>query len=159
MYNAAFEVFLWPALLFIVPVVSLLRSTAMVRTLKAVTEWSFVGSKARQHWLWYAYNTRTGGVLAYTFGPRTDETFRELLALLAPFNIGMITSDDWGSYAREVPKEKHLTGKIFTQRIERNNLTLRTRIKRLARKTICFSRSIELHEKVIGAFIEKYMFY
>ncbi|WP_233963262.1 IS1 family transposase, partial [Pectobacterium versatile] len=24
---------------------------------------------------------------------------------------------------------------------------------------ICFSRSIELHEKVIGAFIEKYMFY
>lgn len=25
--------------------------------------------------------------------------------------------------------------------------------------TICFSRFIELHEKVIGAFIEKYMFY
>lgn len=75
----------------------------------------------------------------------------------------MITSDDWGSYAREVPEEKHLTGKIFTQHIERNNLTLRTRIKtrikRLARKTICFSRSIDVHEKVIGSFIEKYMFY
>ncbi|EIG6702861.1 IS1 family transposase, partial [Escherichia coli] len=27
------------------------------------------------------------------------------------------------------------------------------------RRTICFSRSVELHEKVIGAFIEKYMFY
>lgn len=71
----------------------------------------------------------------------------------------MITSDDWGSYAREVPEEKHLTGKTFTQHIERNNLTLRTRIKRLARKTICFSRSIDVHEKVIGSFIEKYMFY
>lgn len=23
-------------------------------------QWSFVGSKARQHWLWYAYNTNTG---------------------------------------------------------------------------------------------------
>ncbi len=90
---------------------------------------------------------------------RTDETCRELLALLALFNIGMITSDNWGSYAREVPKDNHLTGKIFTQRIERNNLTLRARIKRLARKTICFSRFVELHEKVIGAFIEKYMFY
>jgi IS1 family transposase len=45
----------------------------------------------------------------------------------------MITSDDWGSYAREVLKEKHLTGNIFTQRIER-------------------------HEKIIAAFIEKYMF-
>ncbi|MFM5101145.1 IS1 family transposase [Aeromonas veronii] len=61
-------------------------------------------------------------------------------------------------YAREVPSEMHLTGKIFTQRIERNNLTLRTRIKRLARKTICFSRSVELHEKVIGAFIERHHF-
>ncbi|WP_429206273.1 IS1 family transposase, partial [Aeromonas veronii] len=61
-------------------------------------------------------------------------------------------------YAREVPSEMHLTGKIFTQRIERNNLTLRMRIKRLARKTICFSRSVELHEKVIGAFIERHHF-
>ncbi|OZI14344.1 IS1 family transposase, partial [Sodalis-like symbiont of Philaenus spumarius] len=48
---------------------------------------------------------------------------------------------------------------IFTQRIERNNLTLRTRIKRLARKTIYFSRSVEIHEKVIRAFIEKHIFY
>ncbi|MDH1548031.1 IS1 family transposase, partial [Enterobacter ludwigii] len=40
-----------------------------------------------------------------------------------------------------------------------NNLTLRTRIKCLARRTICFSRSVELHGKVIGAFIGKYMFY
>ncbi|EIC83151.1 iso-IS1 ORF2 [Serratia sp. M24T3] len=32
-------------------------------------QWSFVGSKARQHWLWYAYNTKTGGVLAYTLLP------------------------------------------------------------------------------------------
>ncbi|AHA64538.1 Transposase [Shigella dysenteriae 1617] len=30
---------------------------------------------------------------------------------------------------------------------------------RLARKTICFSRSVEIHEKVIGTFIEKHMFY
>ncbi|WP_407907816.1 IS1 family transposase, partial [Escherichia coli] len=36
---------------------------------------------------------------------------------------------------------------------------LRTRITRLPRRTICFSRSVALHEKVIGAFIEKYMFY
>ncbi|MDP0971658.1 IS1 family transposase, partial [Klebsiella pneumoniae] len=26
-------------------------------------------------------------------------------------------------------------------------------------KTLCFSRPVELHEKVIGSFIEKYMFY
>ncbi len=122
-------------------------------------QWSFVCSKARQHWLCYTYNTKTGSVLAYTFGPRTDKTCRKLLTLLTPFNIGMLTTDEWGSYSKALPKEKHLTGKIFTQRIERNNLTLRARIKRLARKTICFSRSVELHEKVIRAFIEKHMLY
>ncbi|BEE16905.1 hypothetical protein VAWG006_11580 [Aeromonas enteropelogenes] len=66
--------------------------------------------------------------MAYTFGPRSDEICRRLLSLLSPFQIGFITSDDWGSYARDVPSEIHLTGKIFTQRIERNNLMLRTRI-------------------------------
>ncbi|AHA69220.1 Transposase (plasmid) [Shigella dysenteriae 1617] len=34
-----------------------------------------------------------------------------VLALLTPFNIGMITSDDWSSYGREVPKDKHLPEK------------------------------------------------
>lgn len=121
-------------------------------------QWAYVGNKQHRHWLWYAFDTKRKRVVAYTFGPRNDETCRRLLSLLSPFQIGFITSDDWGSYAREVPSEMHLTGKIFTQRIERNNLTLRTRIKRLARKTICFSRSIELHEKVIGAFIERHHF-
>lgn len=64
-----------------------------------------------------------------------------------PSNIGMLTTNEWDSYVTEVPQETHLTGKIFTQRIERNNLRLRTRIKRLARRTICFSRSVEPHEK------------
>jgi insertion element IS1 protein InsB len=37
-------------------------------------------------------------------------------------------------------------------------LTLRTRIKRLARKTICFSKSIFMHDLVIGLFITNYEF-
>ncbi len=85
---------------------------------------------------------------------RTYETRCELLGRLALFTIGMLTTDEWDSYNRELPKEKNLTGKIFTLRIERNNLTLRTRIKRLARRTVSFSRSVKLHEKVIGTFIE-----
>lgn len=79
--------------------------------------------------LWYAFDTKRKQVTAHTFGPRTDETCRHLLALLKPFSIGFITTDDWGSYEREVPREIHLSGKIFTQRIERHNLNLRTHIK------------------------------
>jgi insertion element IS1 protein InsB len=37
-------------------------------------------------------------------------------------------------------------------------MTLRTRIKRLVRKTICFSRSIEMHDIVIGLYVNRYEF-
>ncbi|MDY4414610.1 MAG: IS1 family transposase, partial [Ruminococcus sp.] len=37
-----------------------------------------------------------------------------------------------------------IRGKKNTQKIERNHLTLRTRLKRLARKTICFSKDKDI---------------
>ena len=43
-------------------------------------------------------------------------------------------------------------------RIERKHLQLRTRIKRLTRKTICFSKSELMHDLVIGLFINRYEF-
>jgi hypothetical protein len=49
-------------------------------------------------------------------------------------------------------------GKRNTQRIERKHLTLRMRIKRLARKTSCFSKSIPMHDIVIGLFVNRYEF-
>ena len=50
--------------------------------------------------------------------------------------------------------EKHITGKLYTQRIERENLTLRNRLKRLNRKNLGYSKSVEMHDKIIGKFIE-----
>ena len=44
------------------------------------------------------------------------------------------------------------------QKIERKHLTLRTRIKRLQRKTIGFSRNTQMHDLVIGLYINKYEF-
>ncbi len=70
--------------------------------------------------------------------------------------MGRFTTDGWPNYQQQLSQLKHLVGKILTQRIERHHLTLRTHIKRLARRTICFSKSIELHEKVIGASIDKF---
>ncbi|MFZ1343511.1 IS1 family transposase, partial [Thiothrix eikelboomii] len=35
---------------------------------------------------------------------------------------------------------------------------LRTHLKRLARKTICFSRSVEVHDKVVGEYIARHSF-
>ena len=52
----------------------------------------------------------------------------------------------------------HTPGKRNTPQIERQHLTLRTRLKRLVRKTICFSKSIEMYDTVIGLFIHRYEF-
>jgi insertion element IS1 protein InsB len=49
-------------------------------------------------------------------------------------------------------------GRRNTQKIERKHLTLRMRIKRLARKTICFSKSVVMHDVVAGLFINRVAF-
>ncbi len=120
--------------------------------------WSFVGKKKAQRWLWHAIDHHTGKVLAYVFGRRTDEVFLKLKALLEPFGITRYHTDSWGAYTRHLNATEHNPGKRNTQQIERKHLTLRTRIKRLTRRTICFSRSIQLHDIVIGLFVNRYEF-
>ena len=120
--------------------------------------WSFVGKKENQRWLWHAIDHKTGKVLVYVFGRRKDEVFKKLKKLLKPFGIKKFYTDNLGSYERHLPSNKHVVGKTNTQKIERKHLTLRTRIKRLVRKTICFSKSSQMHDIVIGLFINRYEF-
>ena len=101
--------------------------------------WSFVGAKARARWLWHAVDHHTGRVLAYVVGPRKDAVFLKLKALLAPFGITRYYTDKAGVYQRHLPPEQHTVGKLTMQKIERKHLTLRTRLQREARKTLCFS--------------------
>ena len=120
--------------------------------------WSYVQSKRQQRWLWHAIDHDTGEVLAYVLAPREDAALRELQQLLAPFNIAQVYTDHWGGYLRWLEAHRHTIGKVNTQRIERKHLTLRVRIKRLARKTLCFSKSVQMHDAVIGLFINRYEF-
>ena len=120
--------------------------------------WSFVKRKKAPRWLWYAVDHRSGKVLAYVFGRRQDEVFLKLKALLEPFGITRYYTDYWGAYTRHLDADAHQPGKRHTQQIERKHLTLRTRIKRLVRKTICFSKSIQIHDIVIGLFVNRYEF-
>jgi len=64
-------------------------------------------------------------------------------------------TDDADVYARHLEPEHHTVGKIHTQKIERKHLTFRTRLKRLVRKTICFSKSVLLHDIVIGLCVNR----
>jgi len=120
--------------------------------------WSFVGSKKHPRWLWEALDHQTGRIVAYTFGRRADRVLAKLKALLAPFGIRRFYTDGWGAYRRHLDPHWHVVGKRRTQQLEQKHLTLRTRIKRLVRRTICFSKSIQMHEIVIGLFINRFEF-
>jgi len=120
--------------------------------------WSFVQRKAHQRWLWHAIDHLTGVVLAYAFGSRADAVFVELKTLLKPFGLEHFYTDAANVYKRHLPATAHTVGKRHTPQIERKHLTLRTRIKRLARKTLCFSKSVFMHDTVIGLFVNRYEF-
>ena len=120
--------------------------------------WSFYRNKKHQIWLWWAIDHATNTPLAYTFGTREHKYLDELLGLLSPFNIGTVYSDDNYAYRDRISAETLITGKRNTQQIERHHLTLRTRIKRLCRKTICFSKNKDIHISVIGTFINTFFF-
>ena len=120
--------------------------------------WAYVAKKANPRWLWHAIDHHSGKVLAYVFGPRKDEVFLQLQALLAPFGIRRFYTDGWGAYERHIAPEQHVVGKQHTQTIESKHINLRTRIKRLVRRTICFSKTTTMHDLVIGLFINRYEF-
>ena len=132
----------------------------LILNLKVDESWSFVGSKQGQRWLWWVEEAKTGEVIAFVFGRRTHQTFRALMALLEESHIRVSRwiTDAWWAYFDCLDQSIRLECKALLQSLERKHLTLRTRIKRLARRTICFSKSILVHDTIIGLFINQFFF-
>ena len=78
--------------------------------------------------------------------------------LLDPFGIRRFYTDGWGACKRHINPEQHIVGKQHTQTIESKHINLRTRIKRLVRRTICFSKTPTMYDLVVGLFINRYEF-
>lgn len=134
------------------------RTEVHIKRIKAAEideQWSFVAKKKRPRWLWHGIDHSNGKVLAYVLGRRQDWAFLKLKKLLKPFKIQHYYTDHYGSYKRHINAKQHSPGKRNTQKIEQKHVKFRTRIKRLARKTICFSKSNFMHDTVIGLFINR----
>jgi insertion element IS1 protein InsB len=92
------------------------------------------------------------------FGRRQDAVFLTLQELLAPFGITKFYTDGWGAYEWHRAAEPHQVGKANTQKIESKPSKLRTRIKRLVRRPLCFSKTEHMHDLVSGLCINRYEF-
>lgn len=114
---------------------------------------SFVKDKSRQCWCWYDLKRATTRIAAYILGRRTDRSCQQLVAKLSGCAVENFDTDDWQSYAKMLPREQHTSSKAETRHIERHNLNFRTHLKRLHRRTICFSKSDEMHAAVIKLYV------
>jgi IS1 family transposase len=119
-------------------------------------QWSFVGSKKTQYWLWLALCRRTMQVVAYHLGERTIESFDEFYNKIPPDYAACFSkSDRWQGYKRIHPwyhKRCHKKDGE-TNCIEGFNNKSRQRIGRLTRKTCAFSKSKVVHEDVLKIFL------
>ncbi|STW38505.1 insertion element protein [Klebsiella pneumoniae] len=91
--------------------------------------------------------------MAHVFGERTLATLERLLSLLSAFEVVVWMTDGWPLYESRLKGKLHVNSKRYTQRIERHNLNLRQHLARLGRKSLSFSKSVELHDKVIGHYL------
>ncbi len=91
--------------------------------------------------------------MPHVFGERTLATLERLLSLLSAFEVVVWMTDGWPLYESRLKGKLHVISKRYTQRIERHNLNLRQHLARLGRKSLSFSKSVELHDKVIGHYL------
>ncbi len=119
--------------------------------LQADEMWSFVGKKTYKRWIWIVFDPIHRVTVAYHIGDRSDASARALWKKIQKRLRGCkFESDDWDSYKKIFPAEKHRIGKAYTYFIEGFNATIRARCSRLVRKALSFSKSEKWHNLAIG---------
>ena len=97
--------------------------------------WTYIDRKANEHWVAYALD-RQRNVIDFVVGKRTVATLRHLTDGLLASGVKEIRTDRLTHYQRLIPKDRHHRSIYGINHIERKNLTLRTHVKRLSRRTI-----------------------
>jgi len=103
---------------------------------------AYVKSKKKKIWMVYALARDTKKVVCFHVGKRTNKTLKSVIRTLEHAAAKRIYTDKLPNYKYLIHKAVHSVSFRGTNHIERNNLTLRIHLKRLNRRTICFSRSL-----------------
>lgn len=116
-------------------------------------QWSYVGKKEKKVWMLYAYAVEEDEILAFTLGKRSAGTIENLMVKLKQLEIAYFLTDEWEAFKAVLPKAKHLAGKQYTKNIEGVNTFFRTRVRRLMRRTVCFSKKLIYHYSMLKIII------
>ena len=115
--------------------------------------WTYIGRNTPKNYIWicYALERETKAIIDFCVGSRSIKNIKPILDKVLLLNPKRIYTDKLPLYPNLIPSETHKRFQYCTNRIERMNLNLRTHIKRLSRKTICFSRNkiyLEAHLRI-----------
>jgi insertion element IS1 protein InsB len=107
---------------------------------------TYVKKKEHQYWIAYALCHETKQVVDFIVGKRNKRTLRSIVNTLLLSGVKTIKTDKLNIYQSLIPPDMHISAAYNINHIERNNLNLRTHLKRLSRRTICFSKNIFMLE-------------
>jgi len=103
---------------------------------------TYIRHKRNFIWLIYALEKESKNVVSFHVGKRTNKTLSRVLETLklseAKKIFWSLVMFRWSLYDEKL----HSVKRFGTNHIERKNLTLRIHLKRLNRRTICFSKSL-----------------
>lgn len=106
------------------------------------------------HWIAYAINRKNNQVMDITFGARSSENLGKVVNTLKIQNPLKIITDKLAAYPKLIKPFDHDTKRYANNKIERCNLTLRTHLKRLSRRTICYSKSPKMLEACVILYLD-----
>jgi IS1 family transposase len=105
---------------------------------------TFVGRKRNKLWIWTAVNHKQAGILAWVLGDRSAETFKPLWRIVQCWHCFFYVTDAWKVYPMFIEDGDQIVSKTYMTRVEGENTRLRHYLARLHRKTLCYSKSIEM---------------
>lgn len=114
---------------------------------------TYVGNKDRRIWIVSAMEKHSRNIVTFNIGRRTNRTLKKVTESLCLANPKKIFTDRLQNYKSLVEKSIHKTVRFGTNHLERFHLTLRTHLKRLNRRTICFSRSIVVLTAILKIYL------
>jgi len=105
---------------------------------------TFVGSKKNKIWLWTAVDHFKQRILGWVLGDHSAETFAPLWSIVAAWHCYFYVTDGWSVYPGFIPEGDQIVCKTYMTRVEGENTRLRHYLARLHRKTLCYSKSVEM---------------
>ena len=105
---------------------------------------TFVGCKKNKFWVWTVVNHSNQGILLWTIGDRCHKTFEPIWQIIKCWRSFWYVTDGWKVYPMYIKSEDHLVSKTYMTRVERENTRPGHYQARLHRKTLCYSKSVDM---------------